>query len=168
MNKKSLIIVWLILFFSISFQCFADDTKVLFSPNGGCQQAVIEQISKAKKTIDVAIYHLTSREIAQALIEAKNRGVAIRIFMDKGEAETKYSKSKYLSQKGIDIKYFLGKGLMHNKFAVIDHGVLITGSFNWTPTADRENQENLLILTASDLIKQYADRFELLWSAGGK
>ena len=167
MKKIRLIAITAILI-SIVSSVFAEPIKVFFSPDGGCQQAVIDKIDGAVSTIDVAMYHLTSREIAQALIKAKERGVIVRLYMDRGEANTKYSKATYLTKKGVEVKYYLGKGLMHNKFAVIDNNVLITGSFNWTPTADRENQENLLILTTKDLIKQYSDRFEMLWGAGGK
>lgn len=55
---------------------------------------------------------------------------------------------------------------MHNKFAIIDGKVLINGSFNWTPTADKKNEENLLILTEQELIKMFLERFEYLWARG--
>ena len=112
------------------------------------------------------MYYLTSREIAQELVKAKERGVVIRIFLDQSQENSKYSKSRYLMKRGVEVRYYVGSGLMHNKFAVIDGNVLITGSFNWTPTADRENQENLLIMTDKDLIKQYSGRFEFLWKSG--
>ena len=52
---------------------------------------------------------------------------------------------------------------MHNKFAVIDDHILITGSFNWTPTAERNNEENLLIIKDAPIIAKYRERFEYLW-----
>jgi phosphatidylserine/phosphatidylglycerophosphate/cardiolipin synthase-like enzyme len=55
---------------------------------------------------------------------------------------------------------------MHNKFAVIDNKVLITGSFNWTATAQEKNQENLLIIKDTSLIKDFSARFEMLWEKG--
>ena len=151
----------------IPFLAFANNTKVLFSPNGGCQQAIVNEINGAVNSIDIAMYLLTSREISQALIDAKGRGVVIRIFLDQEQANTEYSKSRYLAGGGIAVRYYRGEGIMHNKFAIIDNRVLITGSFNWTPTADRKNQENLLIINDKDLIKEYSNRFELLWRAGG-
>ena len=109
------------------------------------------------------MYNLTTREISQELIKAKERGVQIRVFLDKGEGNGKYSKGRYLMDKGIDVRFYAGIGLMHNKFAVIDNRVLITGSFNWTASAERENQENLLIITDENVVKEYAQRFEMLW-----
>lgn len=142
------------------------DTQVYFSPKGGCQEAVTQEISKAQKTIDIAMYYLTGREIAQELVKAKERGVAIRVFLDQSQEASKYSKSRYLAKRGIEIRFYVGSGLMHNKFAIIDNKVLITGSFNWTATAEKENQENLLIIRDKSLIKDYSERFDMLWGQG--
>lgn len=146
----------------------ADEANVYFSPNGGCQKAVISELNKAHRNIDIAMYYLTSREIARGLITAKGRGVQVRIVLDKSQDKDDYSKSRYLIKKGFEIKYHTGPGLMHNKFAIIDDKVLLTGSFNWTPTAERENEENLLIMTDKELIREYAIRFNYLWKAGRK
>ncbi len=140
-------------------------TKVYFSPNGGCQDAIISEISRAKNTIDIAMYNFTSREIAKELVSAKDRGVKVRVFMDEKTArDNKYSKDSYLSENGIEVRYYnKDKSIMHNKFAIMDNQVLITGSFNWTPTANWHNEENLLIITDPDIVKQYYKRFEHLW-----
>lgn len=55
---------------------------------------------------------------------------------------------------------------MHNKIGIVDGKVLITGSFNWTDNAEKDNQENLLIIANKSLIDQYAKHFEVLWNAG--
>jgi len=162
--KTTRIIAAIALSLSIISAVFAESTKVLFSPNGGCQDAVVQEISRAQKTIDIAMYNLTAREISQELIKAKERGCQIRVFLDQGEGNGKYSKGKYLLDKGINVRFYAGTGLMHNKFAVIDNRVLITGSFNWTTSAERENQENLLIITDETVVKQYSQRFEMLWA----
>ena len=157
----------LFLLLAIALPLYADE-QVYFSPNGGCQDAVIAEISKAQKTIDIAMYYLSSREIAQELVKAKARNVKVRVVLDKDQETQHYSKSRYLIKEGIEARYHTGPGLMHNKFAVIDNAVLITGSFNWTPTADQKNEENLLIMTNKNLIRQYVDRFEYLWKMGRK
>ena len=164
MNKKHLIAICLLF---VSTFVYAD-TQVYFSPNGGCQNAVVAEIGRAQKTIDIAMYYLTSREIAQELVKAKDRNIEVRIVLDQSQETQTYSKSRYLIKRGFEVKYHTGPGLMHNKFAVIDGKVLITGSFNWTPTADQKNEENLLIITDKELIKKYTDRFEYLWKMGRK
>jgi phosphatidylserine/phosphatidylglycerophosphate/cardiolipin synthase-like enzyme len=111
------------------------------------------------------MYYFTSREIANELIRAKNRKVMVRIVLDQGQETKSYSKSRYLIKEGFEVRYHIGPGIMHNKFALIDGKELLTGSFNWTATANEKNEENLLILTDKDLIKKYEERFEYLWQS---
>jgi len=144
--------------------CAAQDIKVYFSPNGGCQQAVISEIRKAEQTIDIAMYYLSSRDIAQALVQASENDVRVRIVLDQGQEIESASKSGYLIKHGFEIRYHLGFGLMHNKFAIIDGKSLITGSFNWTLTAEERNEENLLIITEEGTIEKYKGRFNYLWN----
>ena len=138
------------------------DTKVYFSPNGGCQETTITEINKSKKTIDIAMYYLTSQEIAQGLVWAKDRNVEIRIVLDRSQETLAYSKSGYLIRRGLEVKYYAGSGLMHNNFAIIDGKTLIAGSYNWTPYANQKNEESLIIITDKKVIKEYQDRFEYL------
>jgi phosphatidylserine/phosphatidylglycerophosphate/cardiolipin synthase-like enzyme len=141
----------------------AQDIQVYFSPNGGCERAVISEIKKATQTIDIAMYYLSSGDIARALAGAKENNVRIRIVLDEGQEVEKPSKAGYLVKHGMEVRYHMGFGLMHNKFTVIDGKTLITGSFNWTRTAEERNEENMLILTDGPTVKKYEDRFEYLW-----
>jgi len=159
------LILFLLLF--IPSQAHAQ-TKVYFSPNGGCQDAVVQEISKAHHSIDVAMYSLTSREIAQALLGAQERHVKIKISLDAAQINDHFSKSRYLISKGLEVKFHMGPGLMHNKFAVIDDSVVITGSFNWTITADKKNAENLLIISDRALARKYSKQFKHLWAQSGE
>jgi phosphatidylserine/phosphatidylglycerophosphate/cardiolipin synthase-like enzyme len=163
--KIFIIIVVVALFYS---NCIFASTQVYFSPTDGCQDVIISEISKASETIDIAMYYFTAREIAQELVEAKGRGVKVRVLLDPSQETQTYSKSRYLINKGFDIRYYVGSGLMHNKFAIIDSVVLITGSYNWTAAANQRNEENVLIITDTELIKKHQERFEYLWEKGRK
>ena len=151
-------------FLLIPSYCAAQGIHVYFSPNGGCQQAVIAEIHKATQTIDIAMYYLRSRDIAQALVKAKEKNVKLRIVLDQSQEIEAASKSSYLIKHGFQVRYHLGFGLMHNKFAIIDGRSLITGSFNWTLTAEERNEENLLVIDDEPTIEQYKERFEYLWN----
>jgi len=159
------ITIFFLIFYLLSLACWAQDIKVYFSPNGGCQEAVISEINKAKQGIDIAMYYLSSREIAQALVKAQENKVQVRIVLDQGQEIESASKSGYLIKHGFDkIRYHLGFGLMHNKFAIIDGKSLITGSFNWTKTAEERNEENLLVISDEGTIEKYKERFNYLWN----
>ena len=124
----------------------AQEAKVFFSPKGGCTQAIVDQLSQARRSVDIAIYSLSSEDIAREIVRLKNKKVNIRILSDRAQSAQKASKTKDLKAQGVDVRLYTGGGLMHNKFAVIDRKVLITGSFNWTQNAEEDNAENLLIL----------------------
>ena len=149
--------------------------EVYFSPDGGAQDAIVERIEGAERAIDVAMYALTNREIAWALVRAHERGVEVRVLLDGDfDASCKYSKNTFLSRHGVNVKldrsHIVGgevQGYMHNKFAVVDGKVVITGSYNWTASAEHRNDENLLIITdAPKLCRKYESQFVKLWTRG--
>ena len=149
----------------------AGDVVVFFSPKGGCTDAVIYQLDRAKKSIDVAMYAFTSRPIAKALVRAYRRGVKVRVILDRKFAlGSRYSKHNYLMKRGIPVKLvspppgMRGRvGLMHHKFAVVDGRVLLTGSFNWTASAEKLNYENLLVFESEKIAAIYEGEFERIW-----
>ena len=161
---KSLVGLFLIGFVTLAHA----DTKVFFSPNGGCETAVLSEIKNAHKSIDIAMFSFTSKDIAQALLEAKHRDVKIRIALDNSQIKEHSSKSKYMISKGLNVKFHMGPGLMHDKFAIIDDREVLTGSFNWTMTADKKNAENLLVIADKKLAQKYTKQFKHLWSQSGE
>lgn len=152
------------------------EIKVYFSPEGGAQEAVIEKIDSAKESIDVAMYAFTSRELAWALVRAHDRGVKVRALLDGDfDSSSKYSKATFLDRHQVDVRVDRShivetgesEGHMHQKFAVIDGRTVITGSYNWTASAEKRNDENLLILTdAPELCRSYQKEFAKLWQRG--
>ena len=138
--------------------------SVYFSPRGGAENAIVSAIDDAHKTLDIAIYTFTSRPISQAVVRAHERGVKVRIIMDDDQARDRYSKYRYLKRRGIPIALYTGDGIMHNKFAVIDTQTVITGSFNWTASAEEYNYENLLIIDSPEVAKIYEDYFAKMWN----
>jgi len=117
------------------------DLKAYFSPNGGCTQAVVEALNAAKKTILVQAYSFTSVPIAKALVEAKNRGVDVRVILDKSQRTERYSGATFLANEGIPTFIDAAHKIAHNKVMVIDGQEVITGSFNFTKAAESGNAE---------------------------
>ena len=137
---------------------------VYFSLIDDPEGAIIEELNKAEKSIDIAMYYFTDRDLANVVIDAHNRGVAVRIYLDKEQKEAKYSKSGYLAKQGLSIRYSNNPYLMHHKFAVIDEELVITGSYNWTAYAGARNNENLLVIRDPPLVSRYEQEFDRLWN----
>ena len=109
------------------------------------------------------MYIFTDREIALPLAKARERGVKVRLYLDKDQVDYKYSQSRFLVQKGVKTRISTNNYNVHNKFAIIDNRMLITGSYNWTFSANNRNDENLLIIDDSGVIARYQNQFEKLW-----
>ena len=138
--------------------------KVLFSPENNCAKEIVSKIDKAKNYVYVAMYYFTSRPIAQALVRARDRGVDVKVCLDEEQPTYEYSKSRYLENKGINIKLIGGSGIMHNKYCVIDDYITITGSYNWTASADLKNDENILVINSKEIANIYKEQFNKYWN----
>jgi phosphatidylserine/phosphatidylglycerophosphate/cardiolipin synthase-like enzyme len=148
--------------------------QACFSPQGKCSAYILREIDQAKKELLVAVYAFTNDELANALVQAKKRGVAIQVVIDRDfDVRTDNSKGKFFESNKIPLRRVAGTrvkslerdaGLMHQKFAIIDRKTLLTGSYNWTHSAENSNDENLLLFRdAGPLAEEYRQAFLRLW-----
>lgn len=135
-----------------------------FFPNEANEDKVVNMLRTCKQSLDISIFSLTNDKIYAAICEAFKRGVKVRIICD-DECVKQFGSDVFkLVAKGIDVKTDSEeKYHMHNKYAIIDQAVVITGSFNWTTQAVKFNQENILFLELKEIVKAYIDNFEHLW-----
>jgi len=136
---------------------------VFFSPGHDIPEAVMGLIKNAEHSIDLCIFTITHQELAQELELAFKRGIKLRILTDNEKQYDAGSRIKDLRNSGIPLRTDESPYHMHNKFGIIDSRMIFTGSFNWTYTAVKHNQENLLVTTNYDIVAQYRTEFERLW-----
>jgi phosphatidylserine/phosphatidylglycerophosphate/cardiolipin synthase-like enzyme len=139
---------------------------VCFSPAESCDQKLIAFLGSARKRIDIAIYSFTHRGILQALIDAKNRGVAIRMIADRSQSTGVHSELDAAREAGIEVKIGNVRGIMHDKFTLVDSQRLETGSFNYTAGATAMNAENQVYLFDGEIVARFSKNFEALWADG--
>ena len=124
--------------------------QVLFTPEDNATGQIVQAIEHAQKQVLVQTFSFTSREIAQSLIGAKQRGVDVQVITD-AEQMLRMERSKVptVAAGGVPVFVDSRHDSAHNKVMVIDAGtaspVVITGSFNFTHAAQFKNAENLLI-----------------------
>ncbi|WP_353272841.1 MULTISPECIES: phospholipase D family protein [unclassified Wolbachia] len=129
---------------------------VCFTPGENCTNLIIDSVDHAKKSVLVQAYQFTSKPIAESLIQAKKRGVEVKIILDKSQIHSKYSVVNELFEQGIKIYIDFKPAIAHNKVMIIDNQKIITGSFNFSDAAQKKNAENLLIITGDPpLVEQY-------------
>ena len=141
----------------------AKTSAVYFSPNGGATQAVVEALGRAKVSVLVQTYTFTSAPIAKALVEAHQRGVRVEIILDKSQRGQQYSSADFVAHAGIPTLIDAAHAIAHNKVIVIDSQVVITGSFNFTTAAERQNAENLLVIHDTALAARYTENWRAHW-----
>lgn len=141
------------------------DLEVYFCPKDYCSSFIIQEINSANKSIDLAIYSFTLDSVADALIEANNRGVRVRVIFDYLQSFNSHSVYEKLVFSGIPVlrKGEGSWGAMHNKFIVIDEKKVFTGSFNYSKNADERNNENLLLVINERIVDKYLGEFNFLW-----
>ena len=132
---------------------------VYFCPEDGCADELITLIDSAETQIYAAVYSFTLDSLGDALVRAHERGVTVSIVLEKDQI-SQYSEFDKLVNSGIDARIDSNPASMHNKFAIIDSEVVVTGSFNWSQNADTRNDENLLILRSKELSTQYELEFQ--------
>jgi phosphatidylserine/phosphatidylglycerophosphate/cardiolipin synthase-like enzyme len=133
---------------------------VRFSPKGGCTDAVVQELHQARREILVLAYSFTSKPVAQALIEAKGRGVHVEVLLDRSNEQETSSELVPLVEQGLETLIDAQHDIAHNKVMIVDHRTLITGSFNFTHQAEVENAENLLVIKGHpQLVNAYRENF---------
>jgi phosphatidylserine/phosphatidylglycerophosphate/cardiolipin synthase-like enzyme len=138
-----------------------DGVTIYFSPNGGCTAAIVREIGKAKTSLQVQAYRLTSPPVATAILLAHKRGVKVTILLDQSQQTTKYSDATFYHNLGMLVLIDRGHAIAHNKVMIIDGVTVITGSFNFSQAAESSNAENLLVLEGKPVLAAaYVGNFE--------
>lgn len=144
----------------LALNTVAADIQVFFSPKGGCTEAVVANLDKATNTVLVLAYSFTSAPIAKALVDAEKRGVKVQVILDKSNRTEKYSSAYFIQRTGIPTFIDAKHAIAHNKIMVIDSHTILTGSFNFTKAAEKENAENLLVIQDADLAAKYTANWQ--------
>lgn len=136
--------------------------EALFTPWDDAEGAIVRSISEARQSIHLQAYLLTSRVIARALSQAQRRGVEVAILTDAAmlanDDHAQRSQIPWLAAQGVPVWLETRYAAAHNKIVLIDaaqpNGMVITGSYNFTWSAQARNAENLLILRGNRTLQQ--------------
>ena len=136
-----------------------------FCPEDECAAHLIALIDSANTSVHAAVYSFTLDPVADALIRAKERGVDVKVVVEKDQL-SEYSEYERLKGAGVEVRVDSNPASMHNKFAVIDGRIVVTGSFNWSRNADQRNDENMLGVRSGSLAFDYEKEFQEIFGSG--
>ncbi len=138
-----------------------------FSPSDGTNQKLIDAITSADNDLSIASMLITRSDLAYAIRDSKAKGVAVNILTNNKGDNTDLVNSILTEALGVQHFVFNGfvEGIMHHKYAVIDQDkpgsdpILITGSHNWSASANDRNDENTLIIHDATIANIYYQQF---------
>jgi phosphatidylserine/phosphatidylglycerophosphate/cardiolipin synthase-like enzyme len=140
--------------------------RAAFAPGDDIAGQIVDAVSHARHQVLVQAFSFTHEEIARALIDARRRGVDVRVIADREQTE-KMERGQVpgMARAGIPVTLDGDHQCAHNKVMVIDAGtpsaMVITGSFNFTRAAQHKNAENMVFISGSDaLVQAYGQNWQ--------
>ena len=133
-----------------------------FSPGNTCKNKIISLLKEAKQSINICVFTISDNDITQSILDAHKRGVDVSIISDNDKANDRGSDIAYLADQGLTVTLDNSPHHMHHKFAIFDKRVLLNGSFNWTRSASKANEENITVSGDSNLIAMFNKQFDYL------
>lgn len=135
--------------------------EVYFSPDDGVTQHLAALISKAEESVYFLAYSFTSDALTAALLERHAAGVDVAGVMEARQVESNVgSDYDLLREAGIDVRLDGNPDNMHHKVLIIDREVVVTGSFNFSRSAEERNDENSVVLHDPRIAALYLAEFE--------
>lgn len=145
--------------------------ELYFSPSDNVNQQIISAIKTADASMYFATMVFTRTDMAYPIIDRHDSGVYVAGIFDNVSGSNSAAYDVLQPAIGSDIKIYSGSGIFHHKYAIIDHAktnmdldpMVITGSHNWSSSANTKNDENTLIVhdanVASIYFQEWAQRF---------
>lgn len=127
---------------------------------------IISNIRNSKTEIKIAVAWFTQKQLYDAVLDALERGVKVSLIMMKDFINC--------GIYGLPLQSFVDKGgvlhfvsnrgwTMHNKFCLFDNRMVVSGSYNWTYSAETRNAENVIVTDDVNVCSRFADYFNQLW-----
>ncbi len=138
------------------------------SYQGGIEMALVEAIQRTRSQLDIAAFEMNSEPIVEAILEAHQRGVVVRIVTDDnhGLNDVKNEAMRQLQAAGVPLVDDGRSGLMHNKFMIMDGRIVWTGSWNYTVNGAYRNNNNVLVLEGEKTAQAFQAEFDEMFDRG--
>ena len=138
--------------------------QVLFSPEDGVMSYVISYIQEAQDSIRFMAFAFTDYPLADAMRTRASAGVDVSGIFERVGSDTEYAELRTLWCSGVPVRLDGNSSFMHHKLIIIDDRIVITGSLNFSTSADEDNNENVIIIENPEIAALYLHEFERVWS----
>jgi phosphatidylserine/phosphatidylglycerophosphate/cardiolipin synthase-like enzyme len=134
--------------------------EVYFSPDDSAEGRLVELVRGAQESVDFLAFSFTLDSLRRALLEDAARGVQVRGVIEADQATNAGSELGALREAGLDVRLDGNDRNMHHKVIVVDGSLVITGSYNFSTSAEENNDENLVVLHSPELASLFLIEFE--------
>jgi len=140
----------------------ADGTQVenYFAPHDRPATKVMETLKLARKSIHFLAFSFTHDGIGQTMLAKAANGVEVSGVFEKTQTSAGHSEYFKMKQAGLAVFLDGNPRNMHHKAIVIDGEIVVCGSFNFSDSADRSNDENLLIIYSRPVAAKFEEEFQ--------
>ena len=138
--------------------------EVYFSPDDGVAAHILTLLQGAQESIYFLAYSFTSNDLGDAIRQRAADGLTVAGVMDDGQVNSNQG-TEYdpFEQAGLDVRRDGNPGLMHDKVIIIDRKIVITGSYNFSTSAEERNDENVFIIHNAYVAAQYMEEFQKVY-----
>lgn len=143
-----------------------------YSPDQNLEQADVAEIGLANKTVDLAAFSLTDQAIVDALVDRAAHGVAIRIYLDRGELQAecrgdatcaRIPLRALIGLKGVEIRVKHSKVLMHLKSYCLDSRLVRDGSANFSEQGEKNQDNSATFTLGAETAGEFETKFQAMW-----
>ncbi|MDT8286890.1 MAG: phospholipase D-like domain-containing protein [Elusimicrobiales bacterium] len=135
---------------------------------GYLNDLVVKAVNASARSFDGAIFSITMKDIPDAIMSARARGVRTRLIIDESHVYPRMdTQVKRMIADGVEIRTLRGTrsyGVMHNKITIHDGELVTVGSYNWTFGATFSSHENTMIARHPIYVDGYQRYFKWMWS----
>ena len=131
-----------------------------FAPKDGVASKITGRLDQAQQSIHFMAFSFTSDSIGSAMLARANAGVSVVGVFETTGSETQFSEYGKLRKAGLGVLQDGNPYVMHHKVIIIDGRTVIFGSYNFSNNADKDNDENLLIVDDPALAQAFEAEFQ--------
>jgi phosphatidylserine/phosphatidylglycerophosphate/cardiolipin synthase-like enzyme len=136
---------------------------IFTSEDQALEQAIIPLVNSAQSSIRFLAFSFTDYPLANAMVARAQSGVSVAGVYEKVGSDTEASEFNTLICGGAAVRRDGNPAFMHNKVIVVDGRYVITGSMNYSTSAEESNDENVVILDNPEIASLYLQDFERVW-----
>ncbi|GAB4579094.1 MAG: phospholipase D-like domain-containing protein [Anaerolineales bacterium] len=151
-----------------TFTVASTPLEVWFSPDDGVSARIVELIHSAEISIHFLAFSFTSNPIADAILSRAEAGVLVQGVFDEGQLSNPGGEFARMLTAGLDVRLDANPDKLHHKFIVIDGKIVITGSYNFSASAEDRNDENVVIIFSEEVAKVYLQEVERVVGEAGE